>query len=208
VSLSVHDRKVLLSKAGNRCSYNYAGEVCDEELVTVVDERPVLEGEECHIVGEKPGSPRYVANFPEIDTYNNRILMCKKHHKVIDDNKAKYSIEVLLEMKKLHEESIAERKKSKEIQPLIIKDSIFRTEVEHAEKAIGMEVNRPVQFCNVTSELIAHDVQSAIGFKTNQPLNAIVTTCSNCGRPFTFASTGAPPRSVNCPYCSHGNPIP
>jgi hypothetical protein len=198
----------LWSKAGNRCSYNYAGEVCDEELVTVVDERPVLEGEECHIVGEKPGSPRYVANFPEIDTYNNRILMCKKHHKVIDDNKAKYSIEVLLEMKKLHEESIAERKKSKEIQPLIIKDSIFRTEVEHAEKAIGMEVNRPVQFCNVTSELIAHDVQSAIGFKTNQPLNAIVTTCSNCGRPFTFASTGAPPRSVNCPYCSHGNPIP
>lgn len=208
MSLSVHDRKVLWSKAGNRCSYNYAGEVCDEELVTVVDERPVLEGEECHIVGEKPGSPRYVANFPEIDTYNNRILMCKKHHKVIDDNKDKYSTEVLLKMKKLHEESIAERKKSKEIQPLIIKDSIFRTEVEHAEKAIGMEVNRPAQFYNVTSELIAHDVQSAIGFKTNQPLNAIVTTCSNCGRLFTFASTGAPPRSINCPYCGHGNPIP
>ena len=208
MSLSVHDQKVLWARAGNRCSYNYAGECCDEELVTVVDERLVLQGEECHIVGEKLGSPRYVANFPEIDTYNNRILMCKKHHTVIDDNEDKYSTEVLLEMKTSHEESIAKRKQAKEIQPLIIKDSVFRTEVERAEEATGMEVNRPAQFYNVTSELIARDVKSATGFKTNQPLNAIVTTCSNCGRPLPFASTGAPPRIINCRYCGHGNTIP
>ena len=205
MSLSIHDRKVLWSRAGNRCSYNYGGEHCNEELVRVVNGNLVLEGEECHIVGEKLSSPRYVADFPKLDTYDNRILMCKKHHKIIDDNEGEYTAELLLIMKKSHEESIAERIKTKEIQPLIIKDSVFRTEVEHAEEAIGMEVNRPAQFQNVTAELIARDVKSATGFKTNQTLNAIVMTCSNCGKPLPFACTGTPPRTVNCPHCGYNN---
>lgn len=205
MSLSIHDRKILWSKAGNRCSYNYGKEHCDEELVRVVNGNLVLEGEECHIVGEKPGSPRYVANYQEIDSYSNRILMCKKHHKIIDDNEGKYTAGLLLKMKQSHEESIAERIKTKEPEPLIIKDSVFRTVVERANEAIGMEVNRPAQFQNVTSELIARDVKSATGFKTNQTLNAIVMTCSNCGKFFPFACTGTPPRTVNCPHCGCSN---
>ena len=164
MSMSVHDRKILWTKAGNRCSYYY-GEHCDEELVKLVNGKLVLVGDESHIVGEKAGSPRYIADFPEIDSYNNRILMCKKHHKVIDDNEGEYTAELLLQMKKSHEDSVAERIKTKQIQPLIIKDSIFRTEVEHADEAIGMEIDRPAQFQNVSSELIARDVRSAIGFK-------------------------------------------
>jgi len=205
MSLSVLDRKILWTKAGNRCSYNYGQEHCDEELVILDNGKHVLVGDECHIVGEKPGSPRYVADFPEIDSYNNRILMCKKHHKIIDENESEYTAEILLKMKKSHEDSIAERMKTKEIQPLIIKDSVFRTVVERADEAIGMEVNRPAQFQNVTSELIARDVKSAIGFKTNQTLNAIIMSCSNCGKIFPFACTGTPPRTVNCPHCGYSN---
>lgn len=208
MSMSAHDRKILWAKAGNRCSYNYGQEHCDEELVKLVNDKFVLLGDECHIIGEKAGSPRYVADFSEIDSYNNRILMCRKHHKIIDDNEGEYTTELLRQMKKSHEDSVAERMRTKEIQPLIIKDSVFRTEVERAEEAIGMEVNEPAQFQNVKSELIARDVKSAIGFKTNQPLNAIVTTCSKCGRPFSFASTGAPPRVINCPFCGYGNTMP
>jgi len=207
MSLRVHDRKILWTKAGNRCSYNYGQEHCDEELVKLANGKLVLVGDECHIVGEKAGSPRYVADFPKLDTYDNRILMCKKHHKIIDDNEGEYTVERLLKMKKSHEDSITERIKTKEIEPLIIKDSVFRTEVERADEAIGMEVNRPAQFQNVTSELIARDVKSAIGFKTNQTLNAIIMTCSKCGKPFPFACTGTPPRVINCPHCGYGNTL-
>ncbi len=93
MGLSVHDRKILWTKAGNRCSYYYGQEHCEEELVKLVNGKPILVGDECHIVGEKAGSPRYVTGFPEVDSYNNRILMCKKHHKVIDDNQSEYTAE-------------------------------------------------------------------------------------------------------------------
>jgi DNA-directed RNA polymerase subunit RPC12/RpoP len=205
MSMSAHDRKILWTKAGNRCSYHYGQGHCDEELVKLINGKFVLVGDECHIVGEKTGSPRYVADFPQIDSYKNRILMCKKHHKIIDDNESVYTIELLSKMKQLHEESIAERIKNQELEPLVIKDSVFRTVVERADEAIGMEVNRPAQFQNVKSELIARDVKSATGFKTNQNLNAIVMTCSNCGKIFPFACTDTPPRTINCPYCGHSN---
>ncbi|TET25574.1 MAG: hypothetical protein E3J67_03510 [Dehalococcoidia bacterium] len=208
MSVSEHDRKILWSKAGNRCSYRYKGIICDEELIISEGEKQTLVGEECHIVSKRAGNNRYIADFPNRDSYDNLILMCRKHHKIIDDNQEKYTIDILQSMKKEHEKSIKERLAKKEIQPIIIKDSVFRTEVEHAEEAIGMEVNGPTQFSNVTSELIARDVKSATGFKTNQTLNAIVMTCSKCGRPFPFASTGAPPRIISCPHCGWGNTIP
>jgi len=205
MSISEHDRKILWAKAGNRCSYRYEGIVCDEELVISKGEKQTLVGEECHIISKKAVDKRYIAEFPNRDSYDNLILMCRKHHKVIDDNQEEYTIDALQSMKRGHEESVKERLVNKEIQPLIIKDSVFRTEVERAEEATGMEVNRPAQFQNVTSELIARDVKSATGFKTNQPLNAIVMSCSNCGKPFPFACTGTPPRIINCPHCGYGN---
>jgi len=208
MSLSEHDRKILWSKAGNRCSYRDEGVICDEELIISEGEKQTLVGEECHIVSKKVGQARYIADFPNRDSYENLILMCRKHHKIIDDNPEKYAIEILQSMKRSHEESMKERLANKEIQPIVIKDAVFKTEVEHAEEATGMEVNRPAQLSNVTSELIARDVKSATGFKTNQTLNAIVMTCSNCGRPFPFASTGAPPRIINCPHCGYGNTMP
>jgi len=208
MTLSVHDRKILWARAGNRCSYHYEGVICDEELVISEAERQTLVGIECHIVSKKAGKSRYIADFPNRDKYVNLILMCGKHHKIIDDNQGKYTIEVLRSMKREHEGSVKKRLADKDIQPIVIKDSVFRTEVEHVEEAIGMEINRPAQFLNVTSELIARDVKRATGFKTNQTLNATVTTCSNCGRPFPFASTGAPPRIIRCPHCGYSNTMP
>lgn len=201
MSISGHDHKILWTKAGNRCSYRNEGIICDEELIISEGEKQTLVGEECHIVSRKAGTSRYIADFLNRDSYDNLILMCRNHHKIIDYNQEKYTIDVLQNMKKEHEESIKERLAKKEIQPIIIKNSVFRTEVEHADEAIGMEVNRPAQFHNVTSELKVRHVKSATGFKTNQSLNAIVATCSSCGRYFPFTSTGAPPQIINCPYC-------
>jgi hypothetical protein len=106
MGLSDRDRKMLWARAGNRCSYRYGDEICNELLFLDGGPRPVNKGEECHIVGEKPGTARYVDVCPGRDAYSNRVLMCRNHHKVIDDAEDMYTIEVLREMKALHEEQI------------------------------------------------------------------------------------------------------
>lgn len=208
MGLSKHDLKILWTKAGNRCSYRYGRDICDEELVVSNNREVTLVGEECHIVGEKPGSARYIADFPRRDTYSNRILMCRKRHTVIDDNEERYTIKILQTMKKEHEDSTAERIRTKEIKPIVIKDSVFMTRAKDAHEAIGMEVNKPAQLSNVKSELIAENVRTVKGFSTNQGLTGIIMTCSNCKRPFPCAHTGQPSAAVvTCPHCGKDNKI-
>ena len=207
MSIGARDRKILWTRAGNRCSYRYGGEVCDEELVVSDGRKTTLVGEECHIIGEKPNSARYIANLRGRNSYENLILMCRKHHKIVDSNEEKYTIDILRSMKETHEKSVAERTKRKEIQPIVIKDSIFRTEVKHADEAIGMEVNKPAILSNVRSELRAEDVKRAVGFSTNQGLTSILMFCSSCSKQFPFACTGPPPPSVVCPHCGKHNII-
>ncbi len=104
--MSDRDRKMLWARAGNRCSYRYGDEICNELLFLDDGARAVNKGEECHIAGDKPGTARYVDDCPDRNDYSNRILMCRNHHKVIDDAEEIYTIQVLREMKALHEEEI------------------------------------------------------------------------------------------------------
>ena len=200
MNLLDRDRKALWTKSGNRCTYNIDSERCDTELVRVDNGKYVVLGEECHIVGEKPKAARYIENYPQLETYYNAILMCGVHHKLIDDNPDVYTIDVLHAMKDSHENAIQESLENKTIQPLIIKDSEFVTIVENAQRAIGMEVNRPAQLSNVKSELRVGNVQEAIGFSTNQGLTATTILCS-CNQPFSAAFVGPPPSYVVCPNC-------
>jgi len=80
---------------------------CTEPLV----EGETVVGELCHIKGERPGSARYDADQTDADRhgYGNLVAMCRKHHRVIDNEEAKYPVEKLLEMKKEHEESDTRR---------------------------------------------------------------------------------------------------
>jgi len=200
MGLSKHDRKALWAKAGNRCTYNFDGETCNTELVKVDNGKYVVLGRECHIVGKKPTSARYLEDYPQRETYYNAILMCGKHHTIIDDNPDVYTIEVLHTMKDRHEETIQLALQNNTLQPLIIKDSEFLTIVEKAQRAIGMEINRPAQLSNVKSELRVGNVQEAIGFSTNQGLTAITILCS-CNQSFSVAFVGTPPESAVCPHC-------
>jgi hypothetical protein len=207
MSINVRDRKILWTKAGNRCSYRYKGEVCDKELVVVDGEKLTLVGHECHIVSEKPKAARYTAISKGRNSYDNIILMCPEHHKIIDDNENEYTVDVLQKMKQRHENSIVERLKRQEIERIIIKDSAFRTEVKHADEAIGMQVNRPAELSNVRSELVVQDVRRAVGFSTNQGFTARMMFCSKCNGQIPLAFTGAPPSSIVCPHCGQENSL-
>ena len=67
-----------------------------------------ITGERCHIKGEKPGSARYdpTQTDKERDSFENLIMMCEEHHKIIDARPDIYTVEVLMEIKRKHEESL------------------------------------------------------------------------------------------------------
>jgi hypothetical protein len=76
---------------------------------TTEDDESVV-GEECHIVARESGGPRNDLNFPKekLDQYDNLILLCRVHHKMVDDQEDTYSVERLRRIKKEHEQLVRE----------------------------------------------------------------------------------------------------
>lgn len=89
--------KRLFAVARNRCAFKK----CRRPLV---EASGVVVGEICHIKG-RPGGPRFDPNQRDEERhgYDNLILMCPEHHKVIDDDVATYTADVLSALKKDHE---------------------------------------------------------------------------------------------------------
>jgi hypothetical protein len=104
MTITPRTRKILWVKAGGRCS------ICNEQLATEAtdDDDPSVFGEECHIVAQSPGGPR-AAEIEDIDGYDNLILLCRKHHKQVDDQRSYFTVERLKKLKREHEEREASR---------------------------------------------------------------------------------------------------
>ncbi len=101
-------RKILWGRSGNRCA------ICKHELVvnaTPVDDESVV-GDECHIVSSLPNGPRYDASYPrrKLDSYENLILLCRVHHKMVDDQADTYTTaDILRQMKANHETWVSKK---------------------------------------------------------------------------------------------------
>ena len=52
--------------------------------------------------------PRHDPNYPieKLDTYENFVLLCKIHHKLVDDNEEVFTTEILVETKHRHERRV------------------------------------------------------------------------------------------------------
>ncbi len=101
MSISSKTRKLLWGRSGNRCA------ICRKELIsnhTAKDDESIV-GDECHIISKESNGPRHDPNFPKdkIDNYGNLILLCKVHHKIIDDQEKRFTTNKLHEIKKEHE---------------------------------------------------------------------------------------------------------
>jgi hypothetical protein len=92
------DRKRLWGRAGSRCA------ICNVELTTL-DGHDVIVGDEAHIRSKKPDGPRHDSAYPMelVDGYTNLILVCKAHHKLIDDNCEVFPADLLDKVKANHE---------------------------------------------------------------------------------------------------------
>jgi len=105
--LSDQDRKILWAKAGNHCSYRYKGNRCTQKMIEALNGIDIVVGFECHIVGKTKNTARFLENYPndKMDTYENRILLCGSHHKLVDDKNSEhlYTRQIVRKMKKEHE---------------------------------------------------------------------------------------------------------
>jgi hypothetical protein len=100
MTISLKTRKMLWGRSGGMCA------ICREPLFEDESETddPSVLGEECHIVAREKDGPRGDNPLPEEkrDLFANLILLCLKHHKIIDDQPDKYAVEVLHQIKADH----------------------------------------------------------------------------------------------------------
>lgn len=124
--VSEKTRKILWGRSGNRCA------LCRQELVidaTSADDESVV-GDECHIVSGKPHGPRHDSAFPPegLDETENLILLCRVHHKMVDDQCETYTFEMLQKLKANHEKwvsaTLAEDKQVPPVRLRRIKENI------------------------------------------------------------------------------------
>jgi len=99
--ISNKTRKLIWGKSGNRCA------MCRHVLcadATSEDDESII-GDECHIISKKTNGPRYDPNYPknQLDSFENLILLCRIHHKQVDDQYKTYTEGVLREIKENHE---------------------------------------------------------------------------------------------------------
>ena len=100
-------RKLIWGKSGNRCA------MCRHVLcidATLEDDESII-GDECHIISKKVNGPRFDLNYSDdkIDDYENLILLCRIHHKQIDDQCTTYTTEILKKIKENHEEWVSKQ---------------------------------------------------------------------------------------------------
>jgi hypothetical protein len=99
--------KMLWGRAAQRCS------ICRNELVidsSETDDESLI-GDMCHMVAESDDGPRGDPAFPvdQRDSYGNLILLCRNHHKQVDDQVEEFSVPRLNEIKAAHEQWVREQ---------------------------------------------------------------------------------------------------
>ena len=119
MAISDKTRKILWGRSGNRCA------ICKQELVidaTEQDDEAVI-GDECHVISPKKSGPRHDSTYTkeDLNTYENLILLCRTHHKMVDDQEETYTPDILRRMKTNHENWVAEKLADKSNIPKPIK---------------------------------------------------------------------------------------
>ena len=101
-------KKSTIDKGFFRTSFKCNMPSCRCSLIGQADNEKgyILLGDGCHICAASEGGPRYDSNMTndERSSYDNLIIMCKTHAWEIDQDEAKYPVELLKRWKKEAEE--------------------------------------------------------------------------------------------------------
>lgn len=138
--------KALFAKSGNQCAFPD----CTNKLI--VDEN-IFVGQVAHIKAASSEGPRYDENLSDEERreYDNLILLCYEHHKIIDSLPERFDAQKLIEIKKNHESEVSSQLNlSNELLNEIARETeIFWQEIdflrteEHPvpDLAVGIDVN-------------------------------------------------------------------
>ena len=99
-------RKLLWGRSGSRCAF------CRARLIMQATPQggASIVGDECHVVSGRRDGPRYDPSLPsdEVDSYSNLILLCRVHHKMVDDQSETFTADILRQLKENHERWVRE----------------------------------------------------------------------------------------------------
>lgn len=95
----------LYARSGNQCAFSG----CKVSLFETEEDSNTNYSNICHIEGYAPNGPRYHPGISddEVIGIDNLLLLCRNHHAKVDQNEAKYTVEVLKKMKHEHEDNVA-----------------------------------------------------------------------------------------------------
>ena len=135
MSITDKTRKVLWGRSGNLCAFCKAHLVVD---ASALDAESVV-GDECHIVSGAPSGPRHDPTIdPElIDSLANLILLCRVHHKLVDDQPETFTADTLRQLKKNHEKWV--------------KDSLVQSAQPEPARVVRIPSEIPTHLVLVTS---------------------------------------------------------
>src|SRR5438128_6997030 len=90
--------KRLFALSRNRCAFPK----CE---TPIVHSSGTVTREVCHIRAQGAGGPRFDQTQTDDarHAFENLILLCSVHHRVVDDQPNTYTIELLTDMKEMHE---------------------------------------------------------------------------------------------------------
>lgn len=96
-------QKAVFGRSGNLCAFPK----CSELLVVQDSGRTAITGELAHIVARSVQGPRGHLDVDPDDREapENYVALCRKHHKIVDDNPLRYSVSVLRAMKAVREKA-------------------------------------------------------------------------------------------------------
>jgi hypothetical protein len=156
MGLSIKDQKILWGRAAGRCSHRN----CGLELIAGKTELDpaVITGEMAHIIAKSKRGPRgQILNIDENtrDSYENAILLCERHHKIVDGQRNTYTVEVLKQMKEKHERLVKDNPHFRKMKIYPIKWVVF---IQQYQKTIDkksvlhtlkpdLPYYNPVEFC-------------------------------------------------------------
>ena len=90
--------KRLFALSRNLCAFPQCG-------VPIVEDSGTVTGIVCHIKARSRGGPRFDSKQTDEErhSFGNLVLLCSRHSKVIDSDPKQFGVELLQEMKEIHE---------------------------------------------------------------------------------------------------------
>lgn len=169
--------KKLFALSASQCSFPHCGK-------KIVNQSNAKDSNICHIQGANPNGERYNPNMTDKEraNYDNLILLCQQHHDQTDDV-SYYTVEVLLDMKKSHENKIQNLlspsiKKLGDIETLkqfiyfMKEENIPLLNLEYMVKSLPSSINNNFLFFSSFFENFIKDNRDCYPFNDNQ-LNTI-----------------------------------